>query len=136
MASLKSTALVFIYLFNLFIIATAYLNEAAPPFTILTPKSGQSVKRGSEVVITWRIESYTRWPIYGYAAAKSARTIAGLLDINAGDTDPYVREVDHNVVLTEGNYTWTVGDDVMPGDYRFGLGFYRHEVSSIFTVAG
>ncbi|KAG2176572.1 hypothetical protein INT44_007235 [Umbelopsis vinacea] len=134
MASFKTTAFIFIYVFNLFAFATAYLNEAAPPFTILTPKSGQSVKRGSNVTVTWRIEPYTRWPIYGYAAAKSARTIAGLLDINARGTDPYVREVDHNVPLTEGNYSWVVGDDVMPGEYRFGLGFYRHEASPIFTV--
>lgn len=59
---------------------------------------------------------------------------AGLLDVEASVTDPYVREVDHNVVLTEGNYTWVVGDDVMAGEYRFGLGFYRHEASPVFTV--
>lgn len=53
MASLKTTAFILIYVFNLFAIATAYLNEAAPPFTILTPKSGQSVKRGSNVTVTW-----------------------------------------------------------------------------------
>lgn len=105
-----------------------------------------------------RMEPYTRLPIYGYAAAKSARTIgmdgfpsllvclhlptlkksicttAGLLDVDAGLTDAYVREVDHNVVLTEGNYTWVVGKDVMAGEYRFGLGFYRHEASHVFTV--
>ncbi|GAB5590621.1 hypothetical protein Unana1_05521 [Umbelopsis nana] len=127
-------AVVFIFLLNLLGLSTAYLNEAGPPFTILTPKSGQSVKKGSSVLVTWRIEPYTRLPVYGYAAAKSARTIAGLLDVDAGLTDAYVREVDHNVVLTEENYTWVVGKDVMAGEYRFGLGFYRHEASPVFTV--
>ncbi|KAJ2959602.1 hypothetical protein NQZ79_g4949 [Umbelopsis isabellina] len=101
---------------------------------MLTPSPGQVVKIGSEVLIEWRIEPYTRYPIYGYAAAKTARTIAGLLDTEAGIKDPYVKEVDHNVLLTEGNYTWVVTEDVLPGQYRFGLGFYKHEASPVFTV--
>lgn len=103
----------------------------------------------------------TTYPIYGYAASRTARTIgkltssihlryskhilvcltifscfllAGLVKPDAARNDRYIRNIETYLLLTDSFYEWTVEDDIDPGTYRLGIGFYFHEDSPIFHI--
>ncbi|KAI9496797.1 hypothetical protein BDB00DRAFT_807162 [Zychaea mexicana] len=56
-------------------VVNAYMNEPYPPFVITSPKHGQIVKQGDAVKITWELSPDTKYPLYGYAASRTSRTV-------------------------------------------------------------
>ncbi|ORZ00170.1 hypothetical protein BCR43DRAFT_484785, partial [Syncephalastrum racemosum] len=115
-------------------LVSGYMHEPHPPFTVTTPQEGQRIQRGQTVNVTWEVVPGTRYPIYGYAAARTARTIAGLVKPDAERNDRYIRNIETYLMLTDSYYEWTVENDIHPGTYRLGIGFYFHEDSPIFHI--
>ncbi|KAI8093466.1 uncharacterized protein BX664DRAFT_329777 [Halteromyces radiatus] len=112
----------------------AYLNEPHAPFSILSPPEGTTIKQGEHVNITWQLTAGTEFPIYGYAAASTSQTIIGLLPPESRRDERYVHKIDSNVKLTDLSYIWTVDEQIPPGAYRIGIGFYYHETSPLIHI--
>ncbi|CDS05418.1 hypothetical protein LRAMOSA07946 [Lichtheimia ramosa] len=112
----------------------AYMNEPYPPFIITSPKLGQQIKRGDTVNVTWELSPGVRFPLYGYAASRTARTVAGLLPPDASKHERYTQNIETHLQFTDYEYEWLVDDTVTPGSYQLGIGFYYHEVSPTFHI--
>ncbi|KAI8384313.1 uncharacterized protein BYT42DRAFT_612025 [Radiomyces spectabilis] len=111
-----------------------YLAERYPPFIVTSPASGQVFKHGDSIQVTWELVPGTRFPLYGYAAARTAKTVGGLLKSDASKTGSYVKEIDTHLSFLDFSYTWTVDNKTQPGVYRFGIGFFYHEASPTFHI--
>ncbi|KAI8879451.1 hypothetical protein K501DRAFT_336060 [Backusella circina FSU 941] len=70
----------------------------------------------------------TRFPLYGYASARTAITDVGLLAPDASRTEKYLYMIDQVSVLKY-NLKWTITDQVPTGRYQIGVGFFYHETS-------
>ncbi|KAI8143739.1 hypothetical protein BJV82DRAFT_609251 [Fennellomyces sp. T-0311] len=111
-----------------------YMNEPYPPFVVTSPKHGQIVKQGDTVKIAWELSPDTKYPLYGYAASRTSRTVAGLLPPDASSTERYIRNIETHLLFTDFEYDWTVDDSIEPGTYQLGIGFYFHQASPVFHV--
>ncbi|KAI9321366.1 hypothetical protein BX666DRAFT_2023507 [Dichotomocladium elegans] len=126
--------ILFTLLIALIGMASGYMHEPYAPFTITSPTKGQLIQRGSTVNVTWELTPGVRFPLYGYAASRTARTIAGLLPPGAARDERYIQNIETHLQFTDYVYEWTVDDTIEPGTYQFGIGFYYHEASSQFTI--
>ncbi|KAL1936140.1 hypothetical protein VTP01DRAFT_274 [Rhizomucor pusillus] len=111
-----------------------YLNEPHAPFVITSPTAGQVIQRGETVNVTWYLTPDTRYPIYGYAASRTPRTIAGLLHPDADRDERYLATIESDLLLSDLKYEWTVDEKIEPGQYRVGIGLYFHETSPVFDI--
>ncbi|KAI8366763.1 uncharacterized protein BYT42DRAFT_142676 [Radiomyces spectabilis] len=114
--------------------AQAYLHEPHPPFTITRPLRDQLIHRGETVTVTWELSAGTKFPLYGYASARTSHTIAGLLPANATHQTRYLHHIERTLSFSNYSYQWTVDEDIPVGEYRLGIGFYFHQVSPVFRV--
>ncbi|CAO3624773.1 unnamed protein product [Cunninghamella echinulata] len=123
-----------LYIILIIPLVTCYLSEPHAPFVITTPLKNTIISRGSDVEITWELTPGVKYPIYGYAAASTTNTIIGLLPVNSKRDERYVYKMDNNIKLTDYSYTWKVGDNIEPGKYLIGIGFYYHEASPVIQI--
>ncbi|KAG2220346.1 hypothetical protein INT45_010732 [Circinella minor] len=123
-----------ITLSSLVTVANAYMNEPYPPFIITSPKHGQIVKPGDTVKITWELSPDTKYPLYGYAASRTSRTVAGLLPPDSSSTERYIQNIETHLLFTNFEYDWIVNESTEPGTYQLGIGFYFHQASPVFHV--
>ncbi|KAI8334569.1 hypothetical protein BC941DRAFT_431575 [Chlamydoabsidia padenii] len=115
-------------------VGLGYLNEPHPPFVITSPTQDTTIKRGETVQVSWHLTPGVQYPIYGYAAASTTQTIVGLLPTDAKRDERYIYKVDGNVKLSDHNYEWTVDEQIPPGTYRIGIGFYYHQDSPVIHI--
>ncbi|EPB91512.1 hypothetical protein HMPREF1544_01643 [Mucor circinelloides 1006PhL] len=133
MKSFYFTALVFLLVAVYFTSsASAYLGERSSPFTIeATDKQDVPItlQHGDTLHIQWTLAPGVRFPLYGYASAKTAKTEVGLLPVDSTRTQDYTHIIDTEISIRDHAYTWTVTQDVPKGKYRLGLGFFYHETT-------
>ncbi|CAO3641886.1 unnamed protein product [Mucor fragilis] len=110
----------------------AYLGERSSPFTIQTtdkPDGPITLRHGDTLQIQWTLAPGVRFPLYGYASAKTAKTDVGLLPVESTRTQDYTHIIDTEISIRDHLYTWTVTQDVPKGKYRLGVGFFYHETT-------
>lgn len=132
----------------------AYLGERHSPFIItLDKRENLKFKRGDTVQIHWGLTPGVRFPLYGYASARTSKTdgaytytsaeskkltylllIVGLLTPESSRTEAYSYTIDTDVNVLDYTYTWTIDDKVPTGKYQIGVGFFYHEVSPIIHI--
>ncbi|KAI8384187.1 hypothetical protein BD560DRAFT_431427 [Blakeslea trispora] len=114
--------------------AFAYLAERSSPYTVTISNYQQApieLQRGDKIQLQWKFEPGVRFPLYGYACPRTAKTDVGLLPVNENSSrsQPYVYTISTNLSLLDNSFTWTVGHDVPSGEYRIGVGFFYHEAT-------
>ncbi|CAO3644902.1 unnamed protein product [Cunninghamella blakesleeana] len=126
--------LLVIYIVTFIKIVTCYLSEPHAPFIITKPLKNTLIKRGSEVEIAWELTPGVKYPIYGYAAASTTNTIVGLLPVESKKDGRYKYKMNNDIKLSDYSHTLKVGDNIEPGEYRIGIGFYYHEASPVIQI--
>ncbi|KAI8638841.1 hypothetical protein BD408DRAFT_422335 [Parasitella parasitica] len=111
----------------------AYLAQKNSPFVLDIGRKNDAeiaIKHGDTLQIQWTLAPGVRFPLYGYASAKTSRTEVGLLPVESTRTQDYMYTIDTDVSIRDFAYTWTVSRDVPKGKYRLGIGFFYHEISN------
>ncbi|KAI9265721.1 hypothetical protein EDC94DRAFT_647094 [Helicostylum pulchrum] len=123
----------FISILLLFVTSVVcYLGEKNAPFTVSVDKT--ELKRGDTVHITWTLSPGLRFPLYGYASARTSKTDLGLLVPDSPRTELYSYTVSADVSVLDYTYIWTIDEHVPTGKYQIGIGFFYHEVSPIINI--
>ncbi|KAI8370853.1 hypothetical protein EDC96DRAFT_502563 [Choanephora cucurbitarum] len=136
---MKSILTLFICLCLFAVNTLAYLAERSSPYTVTISNYQQApiqVRKGDKIELQWNFAPGVRFPLYGYACPRTAKTDVGLLAMNENNsrTQPYVYTISTGLSLLDNTFSWTVGDDVPSGEYRIGIGFFYHEATQSFVV--
>ncbi|KAI8085934.1 uncharacterized protein B0P05DRAFT_534303 [Gilbertella persicaria] len=148
MKSLFCTLLLIVLVFVTHV--SCYLAEKSSPFTVHISLQQQQdepikLKAGDTIEIKWNMVPGVRFPLYGYASSRTAKTdgkspihvqllisiyIVGLLTTHdVSRTQPYVYTISTDLSILDNSYIWTVGHDIPSGEYQIGIGFFYHEVA-------